>query len=150
MQGSDFKNIPAPPFSAQMPTASNTQSGPAIEPLARVTLYSAKDWETFIEEWASSFLKAKYKSVARYSGANDHGIDIAGFVDTKKLLGVWDAYQCKHYDHPLYPGDAWPEIGKILWYSYKKIYRPPRAYYFVAPRGVGSSLSMFLSNTQKL
>src|SRR2546427_7640705 len=46
------------------------------------------------------------------------GIDIAGFADDKRLKGVWDNYQCKHYDHALRPGDVWVEFGKVIWYSY--------------------------------
>jgi hypothetical protein len=66
------------------------------------------------------------------------------------LKGVWDNYQCKHYDHPLRPGDAWPEIGKILWHSFNGHYVPPRAYYFVAPRECGTTLSQYLANTPVL
>ena len=63
----------------------------------------------------------------------------------QKLLGVWDNYQCKRFlNRPIYPSDAWPEIGKILWYSFKGDYRAPRRYYFVAPRGVGTTLAGYL------
>jgi hypothetical protein len=102
--------------------------------------------ERFIEEWASACLKNKYKKVQRFAGANDKGIDIAGFTDGRLLMGVWDNYQCKHYDHALHPTDAWSEIGKILWYSFKGHYKPPRAYFFVAPRETGTTLSQLLAN----
>ena len=65
-------------------------------------------------------------------------------------MGVWDNYQCKHYDHALHPTDAWPEIGKILWYSFKGHYKPPRDYFFVAPRGTGTTLSQLLANSTAL
>lgn len=133
-----------------MQTASFTQAGPPIAPLQRLFLYSDKEWESFIEEWASSCLKGTYKSVQRYAGANDKGIDVAGFVDDMLLLGVWDNFQCKHYDHALRPTDAWPEIAKLLWYSFKNDYKPPRTYYFVAPKGVGTSLAHFLGNIPAL
>ena len=74
-----------------------------------------------------------YKQVQRFSGAGDMGIDVAGFVDDKRLQGVWDNYQCKHYDHALKPSDVWAEFGKIIWYSFKGEYTAPRRYYFVAP-----------------
>lgn len=127
-------------------TSALMQSGPPIDPLARVLIYDDQEWEKFIDEWVSHAFKNKYIEVQRMSGSNDKGIDIAGFCDEEKLLGVWDNYQCKHYGHPLRPSDAWPEIGKILWYSFCKVYVPPRAYYFVAPRNTGTTLSQLLLN----
>jgi hypothetical protein len=146
----EFVEICAPAPPSTLLTATQMQSGPAIEPLKRLFLYSADEWEGFIDEWAAVCLKAKYKEVQRFAGANDKGIDIAGFADGGLLLGVWDNYQCKHYDHALHPGDAWPEIGKILWYSFKGHYKPPRAYFFVAPRGTGTTLSQLLANPAAL
>jgi hypothetical protein len=77
-------------------------------------------------------------------------IDVVGFVDDKRLEGVWDNYQCKHYNHALKPGDVWVEFGKAIWYSFKKEYVPPRRYYFVAPWGVGTKLGRLLSNATAL
>lgn len=77
-------------------------------------------------------------------------IDVAGFVDGKRLHGVWDNYQCKHYDHALWPGDVWVEFGKIIWYSFKGEYAPPRRYYFVSPWGVGTKLNRLLGNSNRL
>ncbi|ASE38669.1 hypothetical protein CEP68_03675 [Brevundimonas vesicularis] len=127
-------------------TASQAQNGPPVDPLVRVMGYHADEWEKFIDEWVSHCLKADYVQVARFSGANDRGIDIAGFADAKGLIGVWDNYQCKHYGAGITPGTAWPEIGKILWHSFNGHYVPPRAYYFVAPRDTGTSLTQLLSN----
>lgn len=95
-------------------------------------------------------LKKVYQQVQRFSGANDRGIDIAGFVDDQKLQGIWDNYQCKHYPHALHPTDAWPEIGKILWHSFKGEYKPPRRYFFVAPRGAGTTLAGYLADAARL
>jgi hypothetical protein len=63
---------------------------------------------------------------------------------------VWDNYQCKHYDKALTPTTAWPEIGKILWYSFNDEYTPPRRYFFVAPHGTGTTLTAFLADPDKL
>ncbi|WP_246389376.1 ABC-three component system protein [Microvirga mediterraneensis] len=95
-------------------------------------------------------MKSEYLKVLRFTGANDRGIDIAGFADEQFLDGVWDNYQCKHYDKPIPPAVAWPEIGKILWHSFNGHYKPPRAYYFVAPRGTGTSLTQYLANPSTL
>jgi hypothetical protein len=147
----DFSDIAPPPPPTTLLTAAQFQSGPTLDPLARILTYTADEWEKFIDEWATDGLKKpKYKSVKRFSGSNDRGIDIAGFMHKSMLTGVWDNYQCKHYDHPLHPSDAWPEIGKILWHSFCGHYVSPRAYYFVAPRECGTTLSQYLANTAVL
>lgn len=133
-----------------MLTASQVQFGPPIEPLTRILSYQSADWESFVDEWVSHCLKAKYKTVLRFTGGGDRGIDVAGFADDKLLEGVWDNYQCKHFDHPVMPSEAWPELGKILWHSFNKHYAPPRDYYFVAPRGTGTTLTQYLSNKTRL
>ncbi len=133
-----------------MLSAAHMQSGPPIAPLTRVTVYESAEWEKFIEEWVSHCLKVKYTNVLRFSGANDHGIDIAGFADDKHLQGIWDNFQCKHYGHPIMPKEAWPEIGKMLWHSFCGRFVPPRSCYFVAPRGMGTTLTQYLANTPTL
>lgn len=145
----DFTDIAPPPPSPTMLTASQVQSGPPIEPLVRIVTYEPGQWETFIDEWVSS-LKTKYHKVLRYTGANDRGIDVAGFEDEKYLQGIWDNYQCKHYRDAITPGTAWPEIGKMLWYSFNGEFASPRAYYFVAPRGTGTTLTQYLTNSVAL
>jgi hypothetical protein len=146
-----FKDITAPAASATAATADQITHGPSIPPQQRILLYSAEEWEGFIEEWAFYALNQIYVHVQRFTGAGDRGIDIAGYTDAQKLQGVWDNYQCKRYlDHAIYPSEAWPEIGKILWHSFNKEYRPPRRYYFVAPHGVGTTLAGYLANPAKL
>ena len=140
---------PAPPASTV--TTDRVTHGPWIPPQQRILLYSAEEWEGLIEEWAHFALKKLYVQVLRFTGAGDRGIDIAGFADAEKLAGVWDNYQCKRYlGHAIYPSEAWPEVGKILWHSFNKEYRPPRRYYFVAPHGVGTALAGLLGNAAKL
>jgi hypothetical protein len=149
--GDQFTDIaPAAPVSSTV-SADQVIHGPLIPPQQRILLYSADEWEAFIEEWAHFCLKGLYVQVQRFTGAGDRGIDIAGFADAQKLLGIWDNYQGKRYlDHAVYPGDAWPEIGKILWHSFNKHYSAPRRYYFVAPHGVGTTLAGYLGNPVKL
>lgn len=141
----DFAEI-SPPEPKVLLTASQAQSGPPIEPLTRVLGYDSGEWEKFVDEWVSGYLRSEYVQVLRFTGSKDKGIDVAGFESEDRLLGMWDNYQCKHYAHGLMPTDAWPEIGKMLWYSYKKLFAPPRAYYFIAPRGTGTTLTSYLSN----
>jgi hypothetical protein len=146
----EWTDIKEPPTPSNALMAVFAGSGPAISPQQRLLIYSADDWEEFVHEWGHYCLKKTYKQVQRFAGAGDMGIDIAGFVDDKRLNGVWDNYQCKHYDKALTPGDVWPEFGKVIWYSYKKQYVPPRRYYFVAPWGTGPKLTHLLANETRL
>lgn len=145
-----FRDISAPSPPAAPPSTGVVLHGPPILPQQRILLYSGSEWEGFIQEWAHFCLKLLYQQVQRFTGPGDRGIDIAGFTDSEKLRGVWDNYQCKHYDHPLRPTDVWQEIGKALWYTFKGEYRAPRRYFFVSPRGVGTTLMGYLSDAARL
>lgn len=146
----NWKEINKPSSPATAVTAAQVANGPVIPPQQRLLTYSPDEWEGFVEEWAYYCLTANYKHVQRFSGSGDMGIDVAGFVDDKRLQGVWDNYQCKHYDHAIRPSDVWAEFGKVIWHSYCGEYTIPRRYYFVSPRGSGTSLSRLFSNAEKL
>lgn len=127
-------------ISASPPTYSDVvNGGQIIMPQKRVQLYDDKEWELFIEECTHS-LKQEYKGVLRAGGAGDQGIDIAAFRTDKGFTGRWDNYQCKHYDHALYPKDAFLELGKLCHYTYTNAYTAPENYYFAAPLGIGTTL----------
>ncbi|MBF2089762.1 MAG: hypothetical protein IGR80_10135 [Synechococcales cyanobacterium K44_A2020_017] len=130
-------------------SAEHVSTGLPIDKVIRVTTFSPEEWESFTEEWASSF-KDLYACVKRYGGAGDQGIDIAGYKTSEHLDSEWDNYQCKHYDHALAPSDIWVEFGKLIYYSYKKSYSVPRRYYFVAPLGIGTRLTRLLRNPADL
>lgn len=146
----DFKKIPDPPDPATLPTATLLQSGPPLNPILRLVTYTPEEWESFIGEWVSAVLKKQYTSVQEFAASGDRGIDVAGFVDDKMLQGVWDNYQCKRFAGSVSPSGAWPEIGKILWYSFTGYYNAPRAHYFVAPRGIGTKLAQLLAHADNL
>ncbi|MCC3243808.1 hypothetical protein LG047_00460 [Methylocystis sp. WRRC1] len=146
----DFKSIVAPSGSGTAVSAAQISQGPIIAPVARIKLYNADEWEAFTEEWAFYSLKKTYQDVVRFSGAGDKGVDVAGFTDGNGFNGVWDGFQCKHYDKPLTPGIAKPEIAKVIWYSFNGDYTPPRAYYFLGPQGIGTKLNTFLKKPESL
>ena len=146
----DFNEILEPAALATPVTVNQVLTGIRIPPQQQIFLYSAEQWETLVQEWAFYALKFQYAQVQRFTGAGDQGIDIAGFTDDKKLQGVWDCYQCKKYGDALTPTVAWPEIGKILWYTFNGEYSVPRKYFFVAPKGVGTKLNRFLANAANL
>jgi len=112
-------------------------------------LFSPEEWEEFTEEWASS-LKGQYYRVLRFGGPGDRGLDVVGLVKDETLQSGWDNYQCKYYEHSLMPTDVWVELGKIIYYSYSEEYPVPRKYYFIAPKGIGTSLSKLLLEPETL
>lgn len=124
-------------------------AGLSIPKPLRVSGFSLEEWESFTEEWASSLGEAYYR-VARFGGSGDQGIDVIGFVSDKGFDGEWDNYQCKRYDHALRRSDVWIEIGKVIYYTFKKEYSAPRKYYFVASRDVGTTLQKLLARPDKL
>lgn len=124
-------------------------SGRPISPLQRVRLFSADDWEEFVQEWAHS-LKEDYRSVQRCSGAGDMGRDIVAHVGDPAAGGDWDNYQCKHYDHALRPSDIWVELGKLMYYTLRGDYSAPRKYYFVCPHDVGTTLARLFEKPEEL
>lgn len=146
----DWSDICEPKRSQYAITATQVANGPIMPPQQRLLTYSPDEWEGFVEEWVYYCLKKKYKTVERFSGPGDMGIDVAGFVDDKRHQGTWDNFQCKRYGHAIRPSDVWAEFGKIIWYSYQGKYTAPRRYYLVSPFGAGTSLSNLFSNAKKL
>src|SRR5262245_61366379 len=96
-------------------------SGPPILPIKRVRIMTDKEFEKLIEAWADG-LNGRYVSVAHFGGAGDKGVDVAGFSDDRGFRGIWDGFQCKHRDHPLYPSDVYADIGKLIWFISKGDY----------------------------
>lgn len=145
--GPQLDSVPEPDVLPS--TAQNVAFGRLIPPQQQILTYSAEDWEQFILEWVHSQMQA-YASVRRFAGPGDMGIDVAGMTDDSGLRGIWDNYQCKHYDHPLRPSDATKEVAKLLWHSYQGRYRPPREYCFIAPQGSGTRLTHLLGSPDEL
>ncbi len=120
----------------------------SIDPVKLLRLYNSDEFEELIREWNSTYLNIKYQRVERVGGPRDKGRDVICTVN--KETGIWDNYQCKHYDHPLQPNMVWVEIGKLIYYAFNKEYPPPRKYYFMSPCGVGTDLRDLLEKPEKL
>jgi hypothetical protein len=131
-------------------TGFSVSAGAPIPKLARLRIMESGDWEDFITEWASSVLKPihGYFEVDHAGAAGDMGRDVIGYIGS--LSGPYDNFQCKHYNHPLYPGDVWLEIGKLCYWTFKGEFQWPRQYKFVAPQGVGTTLFGLLENPEEL
>src|SRR5579872_5878673 len=124
-----LSEIPGPQGTAS-PSSAQLIHGRWIPPQQQLFLYSAEEWEEFIEEWVY-FQRTQYAKVLRLTGPGDMGIDIAAFVYAADLMGVWDNYQCKDYGGSITQRIAIPEIGKMLWHSFKDHFKAPRKYYFM-------------------
>ncbi len=124
------------------------RSGPSVPPIERVKLFSADQWEAVVAEWASSL--PGYGLVERAGGAGDKGCDVIATIDPSDPDSDWDNFQCKHYDHPLAPGDIWAELGKLCYYTHIGEYSAPRAYRFVAPCGIGTKLLNLIKKPEQL
>ena len=95
-------------------------NGANIVPIKRIEIFSPEEWELFTEEYLE-LLQTEYKEIERIGGANDNGRDVIAYIETPITENYkWDCFQCKHYDHSLYPSDVYVEIGKILYYTFKK------------------------------
>jgi hypothetical protein len=140
--------IAPPSFSGKL-TNQQILLGKRRDPIEVIKGYSDEEWEQFIREWAES-LRGKYGEVRCAPGAGDKGRDVVGYVLSVNAGGAWDNYQCKHYDHPLHPSDLWKELAKLCHYTFEKRYSIPRAYYFVAPQGVGPETLRLLENPEEL
>jgi hypothetical protein len=136
------------PAAMAVVSAQQVANGPPISAIARIRLYSPEEWEAFTNEWAHYFFAGK--TVVRFTGAGDKGVDIAVFDLGHNFTGVWAGYQCKHYDDPLRPSDIYVELGKVLWFSFSGDYSVPRSHTFIAPRGIGTKLNNLLMNPHKL
>lgn len=112
-------------------------------------VYSDKQWEEFVLEWATSLLP-NYEQVMRSGGGNDHGVDVAGFMTPSRFEGLWDCYQCKHYQTALKISDAFPEILKIVGGAIAGYFTWPRSYRFAAPKGCSTPLANLLHSSGQL
>lgn len=124
-----------------------TSNPVSLTPEQHLSMYSDKQWEEFVLEWATQL---PYVQVMRNGGANDHGVDVAAFVTKAGFEGEWDCFQCKHYHKPLLPSDAYPEILKIVIGTMSGHYSWPREYKFAAPKGCGTTLSSTIHSPLKL
>jgi hypothetical protein len=150
MAEEDFKvELIEPPTKKGKLTNQQILLGEKRDPFEILRGYSDADWEEFVREWAEA-LTSDYFQVRRASGKGDRGRDVIGYVGDVNAGGPWDNFQCKHYDHALHPGDLWKELAKLCYYTFEKKYSVPRAYYFVAPRGVGPEALLLLEKPEEL
>ena len=140
--------IPAPAHKGRL-TNQQILLGQKHDPLEIIKIYPEDEWEQFVREWLEG-IRGKYTDVRRAGGSRDKGRDVIGYVQAMNACGPWDNYQCKHYAHALHPGDLWKELAKLCFYTFDNKYTVPRAYYFVAPWGVGPEAILLFENPANL
>lgn len=146
-----MEELPIPIYKPKyMVTNNDTILGDVIDPIKRMNLFSADEFESFIELWVTEALKKEYEKVVRASGAGDKGRDVIAYVSESDLQKEWDNFQCKHYKSALAPSDIWVELGKLCYYTFIGEYTIPRNYYFVCQNGVGTTLNSYLEKPEKL
>ena len=75
-------------------TVGDMAGGPPVAPIERIKLFSARQWEDFVLEWADS-LRSEYRLVERCGGSGDMGRDIvATCADPKD--GWWKSATQSH------------------------------------------------------
>jgi len=129
--------------------------GPRLEPLIHIQNYDDKQFEAFIREWAYMYLQevlGEYEQVGHFSGAGDLGRDIVAYLPRKdgQQQREFDIYQCKQYDHGLYPSDLWVELVKLGFYTWKKEFAVPRRYYFISSHNMGPKAGKLLEHPETL
>lgn len=106
--------------------------------------------ERFTRDWVS-LRKGDYVEVQHFSGAQDLGRDVVGFVTAQRHEGEWHNYQCKQYTRQRLPlGEGLKEIGKVLYHASRGEFTPPARYYFVAPHGISRPLEKLIDKPSSL
>lgn len=137
---------PSPPQSSL--TNYDILHGTPIDPLQKLSIVSADEFEDIVLEWIHGYLTGHYVKIRRCGGAGDKGRDVIADVDPDN--SIWDNYQCKHYDDPLMPTQFYIELGKLCYYTFLSDFSVPRKYYIVAKLGVGTSLGDMINNPEEL
>jgi hypothetical protein len=112
-----------------------------------VRAYDAVEWEIFISEWQKGL--QGYHAVKRLGGSGDLGRDVIGLCSPDGCQGIWDNYQCKHYEKALGVPRVCEDAGKIIVHAFRKEFMPPRQCSFVAPKGPDTALRDMLLNPDK-
>jgi hypothetical protein len=129
-------------------SAEHAAVGTPVSKIIRITNFSPEEWETFVEEWIGS--KSDYVKVRKLGGTGDMGLDVIGLTAEDGFASAWDNYQCKRFKTAIQPSHIWPEISKLIYYSFVHEYTVPRKYYFAAPLGAGTTVERLLSDHEKL
>lgn len=122
--------------------------GTISTPIDKLKIFSDKQFEECVKEWAFGYLSHEYNKVYKCGGAGDMGRDVIGYVNygAEKENLIWDNYQCKHYKNALGSADIWLEIGKLCYFTFTNNFTIPRKYFFVCQNGITNNLHDLLND----
>lgn len=104
--------------------------------------------EDFVNDWLAQRYK-DYNGHELWRGTGDMGRDVTGYVTDMRMEGPWDNFQCKQLNKNLSETAVFIELGKIFMHSANGAYALPRAYFFVAPVGVGRAVQQFIAHPER-
>ncbi|CUT13553.1 hypothetical protein BF49_4633 [Bradyrhizobium sp.] len=115
---------------------------------ARIRALDDDALERFVKDWAKRRTR-DYAETQRWSGTGDMGRDVVGYATRQRHEGDWDNFQCKQLSTRLSEKDTFVELGKIFMHSAAGHYRLPRAYTFVAPKGVVRNVQNYVAHPER-
>jgi hypothetical protein len=121
-------------------------------PSSLVQLFSAEDWEGFIEDCCRQNMGEgkKYKFVQKIGGAGDAGRDVeARFTDSLDE-NQWDLYQAKQYGSAIGESILYPELAKVMYHIGCGTYPAPLNYYVCAPKNTTPMLHDLIAKPEIL
>lgn len=105
--------------------------------------------EEFVDDWLAQRKKEYYGHELR-RGSGDMSRDVTGYVTDGRMEGPWDNFQCKQLIRALSMPSVLVEMGKIFMHSANGEFDLPRAYVFVAPRGVQRAVQAMLAHPERM
>ena len=113
-----------------------------------ILLMDDDELEMFCRAWADK--KLGYVEVKRFAGTGDMGRDVVGFLTDTRHDGAWDNYQCKQYRKTVSRSQGLLAMGKVLYWASQGHFKPPRNFYFVAPKGLARKLELLIDKPSEL
>ncbi|WP_247455720.1 ABC-three component system protein [Bradyrhizobium sp. 166] len=101
-----------------------------------------------MNDWAKRRTR-DYVDTQRWAGSGDMGRDVVGYATRRRHEGEWDNFQCKQLSSRLSEKDAFIELGKIFMHAAAGHCRLPRAYTFVAPKGVVRNVQNYVAHPER-
>ena len=117
---------------------------PAAGYFRQILALEDAELERFIRDWVS-LKRQMYREIQRFSGSQDLGRDVVGFITSQRHEGAWHNFQCKQYSKSRVPlNSALIELAKIFYHSDAGQFTLPTNYFFVAPHGLSRKLELLL------
>ncbi|NLC99325.1 MAG: hypothetical protein GX673_00950 [Gammaproteobacteria bacterium] len=121
-------------------------------PSSLVQLFSADEWEGFIEDCCRVNMGEgkKYSFVQKLGGAGDAGRDIEARYMDSLIENQWDLYQAKQYSSAIGESTLYPELAKMMYHIGLGTYPAPKKYYICAPKNTTPTLHDLIASPDSL